>query len=488
MSVTGSSTLNGSIPESATGATGSASDAATNPRPMQASEIGWLFVPQYYTFLNHNPQRLHCFYNKRSTLIHGTEQEDTKPCFGQQEIHQKLLSLGFEDCKVFVSTVDSQSSADGGILVQVLGEMSNKGEPWRKFAQTFFLAEQPNGYFVLNDIFRFLKEEEEVEEEAAQVDGAIEEEIEQAEKAGTTVPHQVDISAVAQPGATPNVKSVAAADSSARAIAAAPTDTSVAPAGPVQDAQANGILKPQEPTPAEPKEIGVDKKVITVDAGDVAPSQPAGVAAAADAAAQPSAPKSQAAEPTPAASAAAAETSNKEGAQSTSKPVPAQNGSTPAAAPAAPSAPKTWANLAASNVNKWGSTVSAEARGVSSASPSTTPSQQSSSRQQQSQQQQQNHSSSNGHGTGLTAQQVAQIQNPGIFVKNVLSDKVSEADLRNALETLFGPMKECQAIPSKACAFGEFVSVEAARKAITMSLPTSAGGEGAYPSVTLAGP
>ena len=37
--------------------------------------------------------------------------------------------------------------------------MSNHGEPWRKFVQTFFLAEQPNGYFVLNDIFRFLKED-----------------------------------------------------------------------------------------------------------------------------------------------------------------------------------------------------------------------------------------------------------------------------------------------------------------------------------------
>ena len=37
--------------------------------------------------------------------------------------------------------------------------MSNRGGPWKKFVQTFFLAEQPNGYFVLNDTFRFLKEE-----------------------------------------------------------------------------------------------------------------------------------------------------------------------------------------------------------------------------------------------------------------------------------------------------------------------------------------
>ena len=38
--------------------------------------------------------------------------------------------------------------------------MSNKSEPHQKFVQTFVLAEQPNGYFVLNDIFRYLKDEE----------------------------------------------------------------------------------------------------------------------------------------------------------------------------------------------------------------------------------------------------------------------------------------------------------------------------------------
>lgn len=76
-----------------------------------------------------------------------------------QEIHDRIMSLDYQDCKVYVSNVDSQSSAEGGIIVQVLGEMSNQGQRWRKFAQTFFLAEQPTGYFVLNDIFRYLKED-----------------------------------------------------------------------------------------------------------------------------------------------------------------------------------------------------------------------------------------------------------------------------------------------------------------------------------------
>ena len=48
------------------------------------SEVGWQFVPQYYTFVNKEPHRLHCFYNKSSTFIHGTEGEESKPCFGQQ--------------------------------------------------------------------------------------------------------------------------------------------------------------------------------------------------------------------------------------------------------------------------------------------------------------------------------------------------------------------------------------------------------------------
>ncbi|GAA99959.1 hypothetical protein E5Q_06662 [Mixia osmundae IAM 14324] len=131
------------------------------PNKPTSSEIGWMFIPQYYTFLNKDPARLHCFYHKRSTLIHGTEGEveEAQVCHGQSEIHEKLMSLGFNDCKVFVSTVDSLPSQDGGIIVQVIGEMSNNGGSWRKFSQTFFLAAQPNGYFVLNDIFRFIKEE-----------------------------------------------------------------------------------------------------------------------------------------------------------------------------------------------------------------------------------------------------------------------------------------------------------------------------------------
>jgi hypothetical protein len=64
--------------------------------------------------------------------------------------------------------VDSQASFDN-ILVSVIGEISNKSEPSRKFVQTFVLAQQPGGYYVLNDIFRNLADEDEelIQEEVA---------------------------------------------------------------------------------------------------------------------------------------------------------------------------------------------------------------------------------------------------------------------------------------------------------------------------------
>ncbi|KAJ3112635.1 hypothetical protein HDU96_004357 [Phlyctochytrium bullatum] len=114
---------------------------------------------QYYTFLSKEPHRLHCFYKNKSKFLHGTEGESLETQEGQKAIHQRILELDFQDCKVLVSNVDSQPSHDGCIVIMVLGEMSNKGGASHKFAQTFVLAQQTSGYFVYNDMFRFLKED-----------------------------------------------------------------------------------------------------------------------------------------------------------------------------------------------------------------------------------------------------------------------------------------------------------------------------------------
>ncbi|KAL9107603.1 MAG: hypothetical protein Q9227_007506 [Pyrenula ochraceoflavens] len=141
-------------------------DQQPSPPKADSQEIGWYFVEQYYTNLSKSPEKIHLFYSKKSQLVTGDEAEKVLPSVGQKAISDKIKDLGFQDCKVRVLNVDSQSSFNN-IVVQVIGELSNKSEPHRKFVQTFVLAEQPNGYFVLNDIFRYLNDYiDEPEEEA----------------------------------------------------------------------------------------------------------------------------------------------------------------------------------------------------------------------------------------------------------------------------------------------------------------------------------
>jgi len=310
-------------------------------------------VPQYYTFVNKEPHRLHCFYSKNSTFIHGTEGEDVKSYFGQQvtkpyiclkypdspssqEIHKKISSIGFENCKVFIHSVDAQSSANGGIIIQVIGEMSNHGEPWRKFVQTFFLAEQPNGYFVLNDIFRFLKEET--------VDD------------GEDGDAEVSVEAPARPpSATP------VTDTAAEPPAQLPAPVAAEPV----------YEQPREATPAPPAAVVAEDAPVAIvpveEAPKAAEPTPEPAQAPAPVAEQPThtvQPNGHVSEPEITA------VSTPVPAEPSPKPTPPRDLSAPSPAPpqvTATSAPtvsppiatstsqhRTWASLAASNSQKWG--------------------------------------------------------------------------------------------------------------------------------------
>lgn len=75
---------------------------------------------------------------------------------GQKNIHNKIQQLNFRDCHAKISQVDAQATLGNGVVVQVTGELSNDGQPMRRFTQTFVLAAQsPKKYYVHNDIFRY---------------------------------------------------------------------------------------------------------------------------------------------------------------------------------------------------------------------------------------------------------------------------------------------------------------------------------------------
>eukprot|EP01116_Phalansterium_solitarium_P011918 TRINITY_DN2778_c0_g1_i1.p1 TRINITY_DN2778_c0_g1~~TRINITY_DN2778_c0_g1_i1.p1 ORF type:complete len:549 (+),score=190.78 TRINITY_DN2778_c0_g1_i1:53-1699(+) len=128
---------------------------------VSVTQLGGGFMINYYTALSRTPDVVHQFYSEESNFTFGSEDGNVEdPAIGSEEIGRKILSLGLQDCTVNVSTADCQSSIDGGVLIMVIGDMSNsKAQSPRQFSQTFFLALRPNGtFYVRNDIFRFIKE------------------------------------------------------------------------------------------------------------------------------------------------------------------------------------------------------------------------------------------------------------------------------------------------------------------------------------------
>uniref|UniRef100_A0A8C2EW75 GTPase activating protein (SH3 domain) binding protein 1 n=1 Tax=Cyprinus carpio TaxID=7962 RepID=A0A8C2EW75_CYPCA len=129
-----------------------------------AQLVGREFVRQYYTLLNQAPDYLHRFYGKNSSYVHGGLDNNGKPAeavYGQSEIHKKVMDLSFRDCHTKIRHVDAHATLNEGVVVQVLGELSNNMQPMRKFMQTFVLAPEgsvANKFYVHNDIFRYQDE------------------------------------------------------------------------------------------------------------------------------------------------------------------------------------------------------------------------------------------------------------------------------------------------------------------------------------------
>ncbi|KAK7189348.1 hypothetical protein DPSP01_012391 [Paraphaeosphaeria sporulosa] len=399
-------------------------------------EVGWYFVEQYYTTLSRSPDKLYLFYNKRSQFVSGNEEDKVNVCVGQKAINDRIKDLDFHDTKVRVTNVDSQGS-DANIVIQVIGEISNKGHPHKRFAQTFVLAEQTNGYFVLNDIFRYLAEEPE-DEEDIQHDAS-------APAAGVQEP--------APTAAAPENAGLNQSDE----IATTEEDLNkvdqkleTAKEEPAQEAPAtatNGTPAAEEVAEAE------DAPAAAVSASEEAPSKEPEAAVEVEVA-QPEKPKDPA--PTPAPKAAAP------------------------AAPAKPAVPKSWAALAAS-AHKVATPVmpaAATSQAPSQAKSTTsTPAPQAAPEKTPAPARESSPTNSQGDAAGWQSVGTKKEQSRGqqaqapqeadqrrAYIKNVYS-QVEEGALKAAL-TKFGEIEHLDISRQKNCAFVDFKTAAAFQAAV----------------------
>jgi len=295
-------------------------------------EVGWYFVEQYYTTLSRSPEKLYLFYNKRSQFVSGQETDKVAVCVGQRAINDRIKELDFQDCKVRVTNVDSQAS-DTNIVIQVIGEISNKSQAHKKFTQTFVLATQTNGYFVLNDIFRYLVEEEEetTEAEGAEVEApaqSAQEEIQQAPAAESGYQEPAPtVEESAEPKTLTSSLDPSAVEHDAQAVDKELVEKVLKEPAKSEDEPAAAVNGVTEPEKDESNHVEEAPTTTTAELEEAAPTTDAGRPSIDESDIQPEKPKDP--EPTPSASPPK---------QAPSQPV----------APPKPAAPKTWASLAAS--------------------------------------------------------------------------------------------------------------------------------------------
>ncbi|XP_022933487.1 ras GTPase-activating protein-binding protein 2-like [Cucurbita moschata] len=134
-------------------------EASSSPAP-SAQVVGNAFVGQYYHILHHSPQSVHRFYQDSSLLSRPDVNGVMTTVTGMQAINDKIISLNYGDYTAEIITADAQESHEKGVIVLVTGCLTGKDNLRRKFSQTFFLAPQDKGYYVLNDVLRHVEETE----------------------------------------------------------------------------------------------------------------------------------------------------------------------------------------------------------------------------------------------------------------------------------------------------------------------------------------
>lgn len=121
-----------------------------------AQQVSAAFVSQYYNTLLKNTDNLFRFYKEDSTVSHAEFNESGDMITGLKPIQTMFESMDFSNVRIKLQFVESQHSLGGSIFVFTNGTLSTSTTS-REFTQGFILAaQQPKGYYVLNDVFRYL--------------------------------------------------------------------------------------------------------------------------------------------------------------------------------------------------------------------------------------------------------------------------------------------------------------------------------------------
>lgn len=257
---------------------------AAEGTPPSAQVVGVVFATQYYQILTHSPQLLVRFYKEGSKLSRLDSRGEMSSVTGMDAIKEKLLSVDYSEYSAEIKTVDAQESLDGGVTVLVTGYLTGNDDVKKKFTQSFLLATQDKGYYVLNDIFRFRDEANDQPSSSALTSGDSEplapEQAEQLEQHENQVPEEekldeaetVDPSAEISCSVKEEVQAGKEIDEvykSFQAVALNPSSSTTLEESPPTESYSS-IVKAMKEKPTSPVSPPVPSKLAVVNTGQPA--------------------------------------------------------------------------------------------------------------------------------------------------------------------------------------------------------------------------
>lgn len=75
---------------------------------------------------------------------------------GAVQILEKIKNLSFTKIARAITTVDCQPTFDGGVLVNILGQLKMDEDPVHGFSQTFVLKPMNESFYIQHDSFRLV--------------------------------------------------------------------------------------------------------------------------------------------------------------------------------------------------------------------------------------------------------------------------------------------------------------------------------------------
>nr|ACO11586.1 Probable nuclear transport factor 2 [Caligus rogercresseyi] len=116
--------------------------------------IGKAFTQQYYALFDEASQRhqLVNLYNAEQSLMSFEGQQMQ----GSMKIMEKIQSLTFQKIAHLITAVDCQPTFDGGVFINVLGQLKTDNDPPQSFTQSFVLKPANDSFFIQHDMFRLV--------------------------------------------------------------------------------------------------------------------------------------------------------------------------------------------------------------------------------------------------------------------------------------------------------------------------------------------